>query len=75
MIHHANYFYADEDLVASTDTIWLQGEFDNLTGLFTRVGIWTNSGWMVGMLCHPCRVVGNQCEVAYERRMTGEGPI
>ena len=29
----AAFFYSDDDLVASTDLVWMQGVFDNLTGL------------------------------------------
>ena len=60
VIHRVTLFYVDEFLVASTELVYLQGEFDTLTGLFDRSGIWKNIGNMVGMLCRPCHVVGNQ---------------
>ena len=63
--HCASFFYADDILVALTDLVWLQGVFDTLTGLLDRVGLQTNSGNMVGMLCFPCCAMGLQSEAAY----------
>ena len=31
-------------------------------------------GKTVSMTCRPCATIGNQSEVAYGRKMTGEGP-
>ena len=45
-----------------------------LVGLFERVGLRTNVGKTVIMTCRPFPAAGNQSEVAYERKMTGEGP-
>ena len=56
----AAFFYADDRLVESMYQVWLRSAFDTLTGLFDRVGICKNFGYTVGMLCRPCRVVGNQ---------------
>ena len=72
--HHASLFYADDGMVASSDPCWLQSEFNTLVGLFDRVGLRTNIGKTVGMVCRPCQAAGNQLEAAYGRRITGEGP-
>ena len=48
------YFYADDGLVASTQSERLQRVFDVLTGLFKRVVLCTNMVNTVGMVCHPC---------------------
>ena len=53
---------------------WLQGAFTALLGIFDRVGLMTNVGKMVGMVCHPCQAgTGNRTEEAYGRSITGEG--
>ena len=61
-------------MVALSDPRLPQGAFITLVGLFDRVGLRTNSGKTVGMVCRPCQAVGTQLEAAYGRRMTGEGP-
>ena len=73
--HQAPLFYADDGMVASYDPLWLQGAFNTLVGLFDRVGLQTNVGKIVGMVCHPCQAAKNHSEAAYRRRMTGEVPI
>ena len=60
-------------MVASTNPVWLQNEFDTLTGIFDRVGLRTNVRKTVGMVCQPCWAVGVQADKAYKRRMMGEG--
>ena len=71
MLHRATFFYADDGMVASTDPFWVQGSFDTLNGLFNRVGLYTNVRKTVGMLCHPCHIVGIRLEASYEQRMMG----
>ena len=61
-------------MVALSDPRWLQWSFKSLVGLFERVGLHTNVGKMVSMKCRPCPAAGNQSEVEYGRKMTGEGP-
>ena len=61
-------------MVASSNPRWLQWAFNNLVGLFDRVGLQTNVGKTVSMTCIPCPAAGNQSEVAYGRKMMGEGP-
>ena len=66
-------FYAEEGMVASSYPAWLQGAFNALVGLFDRVGLQTNVGKTVGMVCHTCQAAGNLTTTAYRRRITGEG--
>ena len=47
------FFYMDDSMVTYTEPAWIQGELDTLTGLFNRVGIQTNAGKKVGILCCP----------------------
>ena len=52
--HQAALFYADNGMVVLSDPAWLQGAFTALVGLFDRVGLRTNVGKTVSMVCHPC---------------------
>ena len=61
-------------MVASSDPHWLQWAFNALVGLFKCVGLQTNVGKTVSMVCRPCQAEGNQSEAAYGWKMTGEGP-
>ena len=61
-------------MVALSDPRWLQWAFNALVCLFERVGLRTNVGKTVSMTCKRCPAVGNQLEVAYKRKMMGEGP-
>ena len=71
-----NYlFCVDNGMIASSDPLWLQGDFSTLVGLFNRVGLKTNVGKTVEMVYHPCQAAGTPLEAAYGRRMTGEGPL
>ena len=72
--HQAALFYANDCMVASLEPGWLQGAFNTLLGLFDRVGLRTNVGKTVGMVCHPCQVAGNLTTEAYGRSITGVGP-
>ena len=67
-------FYADDGMVAFSDPVWLRGAFNALVGLFDRVGLQTNAGKTVGMVCRPCQAVGTQLEAAYIWGMTGKRP-
>ena len=69
----AGLFYADDGMVSSSNPRWLQWAFNTLVGLFDRVGLHTNVGKTVSMICRPCPTAGNQLEVAYGQKMTGEG--
>ena len=72
--HQAALFYADDGRVASSDPCWLQWAFNTLFGLFDCVGLHTNVGKTVSMACRTYPTAGNHLEVAYGRKMTGEGP-
>ena len=72
--HQDALFYADDGMVALSYPRWLQGAFNTLVGLFDRVGLRTNFGKTVGMVCRPCQAVGNQSEAAYGRRIAGDVP-
>ena len=48
------YFYAGDGLLASTWEKQLQRSFNVLMELFYRVGMHTNVGKMVSMVCQPC---------------------
>ena len=72
--HQAALFYADNGMVVSSEPAWLQGAFTPPVGIFERVGLMTNVGKTVRMVCHPCQAgAGNRTEEAYGRRITGEG--
>ena len=72
--HQADLFYADDDMVASSDPQWIQWAFDTLVSIFERVGMQTNVRKTASMVCRPCQATGTQLEAACGRRMTGEGP-
>ena len=72
--HQAALFYAEDGMVALSDSCWLKWAFNSLVGLFEHVGLRTNVGKTVSMTCRPCPAAGNQLEVAYGRKMTREGP-
>ena len=72
--HQSAVFYADDDMVVSSDPAWLQGAFNALVSIFDRVGLLTNVRKTVIMVCHPCRAgAGNRTEEAYGRRVTRVG--
>ena len=72
--HRSAVFYADDGMVVSSDPAWLQGAFNALVAIFDRVGVMTNAGKTVSMVCHPCQAgAGNRTEEAYGRRLTGVG--
>ena len=71
--HQVALLYTYDGMVDLYDPQWIQGDFNTLVGLFDRVGLQTNVGKTVGMVCHPFQAAGNLLEVAYGRRVTGEG--
>ena len=69
-------FYTDDGMVVSSEPAWLQGAFNTLVAIFDRVGLLTNVGKTVSMICHPCRAgARNRTEAAYSRRLTGLGNL
>ena len=71
--HQATLFYADDGMVVSSEPAWLQGAFNAMVGLFDRVGLQTNVGKTVSMVFHPYQEAVNITQVAYGRRLMGEG--
>ena len=72
--HQSAVFYADSGMVVSSDPAWIQGAFYAQVAIFDRVGLLTNVGKTVSMVCHPCRAgAGNRTEEAYGWRLTGVG--
>ena len=64
---HQNYlFYADDIMIAPSDLGWLHGAFRTMLGLFYRVGIKTNVGNTVEMICRSCQAAGTRLEAAYD---------
>ena len=51
--HQAALFYDDDNMVVLSDPAWLQGAFTAMVGLFDMVGLQTNVGKTVSMVCHP----------------------
>ena len=56
--HQAALLYADDGMVASSDPRWLQWAFYTLVSLFERVGLQTNVGKTVRMVCCPFQKEG-----------------
>ena len=52
--HQYTIFYADNGMVSSSNPRWIHGAFNTLVVLFHRVGLKTNVGKTVGMVCRPC---------------------
>ena len=69
----ATFFYADNVIIASTQLEWIQGAFDALMGMLNRVGLRTNVGKTVVMICQTCCYFGKHSDMVYELKMTGEG--
>ena len=63
--------HMDDGMIASTYPDLLRWEFNTLTGLFDRLGIWTNFRNLVGMLCCPFPTVGTHSEESYKLWMVG----
>ena len=66
-------FYADDGMVTLWDPGGIQGVFNALIGLFDRVGLRTNVGKTVGMVCHPCEAAGNLTMETYGSSITVMG--
>ena len=66
-------FHAENGMVGSTYTGWIQSEFNIPTRIFDQVGLQTNVYNTVGMVCRPFQAAGVRADEAYTRRMTGEG--
>ena len=69
----ADFFCADDGVVTSTDSGWLQSTFDFLMRMFDRVGLRTNFCKTVGVLFWPFRAARVRADKSYTQRMIGEG--
>ena len=69
----AEFFYADNGMVASTNPGCIQTVFDTLTGIFDQVGLNKNVRKIVGMVLRPCQAAEVRADKAYTRRMKGLG--
>ena len=74
IINLAAYFYADNGLVVLTQPERLQRALGVLIGLFDQVGLRTNTGKTVSIVCHPYHALVEMSEEAYMRWMTGIRP-
>ena len=68
-----SFFYTGDGILSSTDPGLLHITFDMLTGMFDQVDFKTNVHKIVGMVCHPCRLIRVRTDKAYTQRMTGAG--
>ena len=73
MAEKAVFSYMNDDLVASTDPVWIQWAFDMLISLFELVGLQTNAVKAVDMVFQPGPIAGRQSAAAYRRLMTVKG--
>ena len=72
--HQNSLFYADDGMVASLESKWLQGAFSTLVGMFHRLGLKTNAGKMAVMVYRLSQATGTHSETVYRRQTTGAGP-
>ena len=59
-------FYANDEMVVSTNPGWLQTAFNMLIGIFGWVVLWKNDRKTVGMVCQPFRSVRVRADEAYK---------
>ena len=63
--HQLAVFYSNGSMVILSEPAWLQGAFNALVDIFDRVGLLTNVGKTVSMVCYPCRAgAGKRTEEA-----------
>ena len=65
-------FYADDGLIVARDPAALHVAFDVLTGLFDRVGLWTNTPKTEAMVFLPGKIRTPLTAESYEARMDQE---
>ena len=58
--HQSTIFYADDGMVVSSETGWMQKAFSTLVGIFDWVVLRTIVGNTVGIICRPCQEVGTR---------------
>ena len=64
-------FYVGDGLLALPRPARIQAALDVLMVLFYRVGLQTIVNTLVGMVCHPCNIVGGHSEAVYMWRHGG----
>ena len=69
----AEFFYAYDGTIASTNLMWPQWSFVMLIGLFEIFRLRTNVVKTVTMICHPGTLSGIQPTAYYGRWMNREG--
>ena len=62
--------YTDDGFVEPTRLQWIQRVFDILTWIFNRVGLRTNVGNTIGVVCQTHRIVRKHSDASYGLRMT-----
>jgi hypothetical protein len=66
-------FYADDGMIGSRDSDWLQHSIRVLAGLFERVGLRTNTTKTEAMTCAPSFIRGYMSPEAHQRNRGVEG--
>ena len=72
MTEKSAFFYAENGLVESSNSVWIQWSLDMMISLFERVNLHTNVAKTVVMMCHPVPIAVRQSTPAYGRWMTGD---
>ena len=65
----AAFFYAENKMVASTNTGWIQTAFDMIMGLFDWMILQKNDTKILGVVCHPGQAARVWADKAYTWRM------
>ena len=73
VIYKAALIYKYYGLVASTNPVRLQWDFDVLIGILKQAGLHTNVSNMVTMVCQTRNIYGKQTIAASRRQITDEG--
>ena len=68
LVQLASLFYADDGMIASRSSEWLQQALVVLTDLFRRCGLKTNTTKTVAMTCVPGHIRTNVSQESYRRR-------
>ena len=71
--HLAEYFYADDDILASNRATRLQWSFETLTKIFNQMGLCKNVAKTMIITCQTCRALGIHSVEACRLQVTGEG--
>ena len=72
VVNKAEFFYAEDGQIVSTNPVWFQREFYILIGIFKQVGLRNNVVKTLEMVCHTSTIASQHSVAAYEQSMTGE---